>query len=265
MRSGWLYLDIEGTGLNPSEDRIVELCLYRDGELRVRRLNPTIPIPPEVTAVHGISDQDVKDCPTFRQVAGSVQQIVDGAVAFCGYSIRKYDTVLLDAELRRAGQRGLARDPSGELSTPEVDLYQIWQQNDPRTLVAAAKKFAGVDLENSHSADSDTEVLPATLEGMLSAYGMDGLSLQELADFCRPDTEVDRAGKFKRLESGVVVFNFGQNTKGKPITEDPGFLRWMLTKDFPEDTKAFARRFLEEIHQTELVAAHSGPTQESLF
>lgn len=264
LRPGWLYFDIEGTGLSVSEDRIVELCLYPvEGELRVRRINPTIPIPPESTAIHGITDEDVRDCPTFRQVAGSVQELVDDAVALCGYSIRKYDTLLLDEELRRAGRSGLPRDDAGKLSLPEIDLYHIWQKNDPRSLVAAVKKFAGVDLEDAHSADADTLHLPATLEGMLEEYGMAECSTEELAAFCVPEGEIDRAGKFKRTDDGTIIFNFGKDQRGKPVLSDSGFLQWMLGKDFPEETKAFARQFLVEIFGPPVAAGP--PPQEELF
>lgn len=242
-----LFLDIEGTGLNPSEDRIVELCLFpAGGELRVRRINPGIPIPPESTAVHGITDQDVKDAPLFRQVAASVQRMVSGA-ALCGYSLRKYDSIMLDAELRRAGQPGLDRGPDGKFSMLEIDLYELWQRFEPRTLVGAAKRFACVDLEDAHSADADTRVLPGVLAGMVDIFGLQDASIEDLHTLCVPDGEVDRDRKFKRTEDGTVVFNFG-NSRGNPVHSDAGLLRWILGKDFSAETKAYASQFLEEIY-----------------
>lgn len=247
MSDPLLYLDIEGTGLSPTADRIVELALLpAGGELKVRRINPGIPIPAEATAVHGITDQDVKDCPPFRQFAASVQAMVEGKV-LVGYLLRKYDTIMLDAELRRAGQPGIARDQSGKLCVQEIDLYEIWQRHEPRTLVGAAARFAGVDLEDAHSADADTEVLPEILEGMLQYFGLRDRSSSELVALCIPDGEVDRDRKFKRTEDGVIVFNF-TDSKGQPVHENAGLLQWILQKDFSEETKAYARQFLEEIY-----------------
>lgn len=264
-----VFLDVESTGLDPLNDRIVELCLLpMGGELKVRRFNPEIPISAETTAFHGITDADVLDCPPFRQRAASIQQIVDGAV-LCGYNIRRFDSVILDAELRRAGQPGLSRDAAGKLTVQEIDLYQIWARHEPRSLIAAAKQFADIDLENAHSAAADTEVLPKVLEGMLFGFGIKGIPIDELCALCIPEGEVDRDGKFKRLADGTIVFNVGQSTKGKPVTSDSGFLEWMLKKDFTDETKAYARQFLEEIRGRERAALQAAQrevsAQEALF
>lgn len=246
-----IYLDIEGTGLDVSESRIIELCLYRHGEEpRTRRFNPGVPIPAEATEVHGITDDDVRDCPPFRSVSASVQKMVEGAV-LVGYSLRRYDVPLLDAELRRAGQPGLPRTPEGKFDVLELDLYEIWQRHEPRTLVGAASRFAGLDLsQNAHSADADTAVLPHVLEGMVRQFGLQDLTHEELCALCVPEGEVDRDRKFLRGPDGVVRFNFG-NSKGTPVLSDRGLLDWMTRKDFSAETKAFAREFIREIDRRE--------------
>ncbi len=255
MTEKLIFLDFEGTGTDPHNDRIVEICmLVSDGDDLITRVNPGVPIPAEATAVHGITNDDVRDAPPFRRLARVIQQLIDGAVLI-GYSCRRYDTVLLDAELRRAGQPGLPLDEEGRIQVQEIDLYQLWMRSEPRTLVAAAKRFAGVDLENAHSAEADTRVLPHLLAGMRAAFGLGEASIEEMCALCVPDGAVDRDGKFLRREDGVVVFNFS-NSKGKPVHDDPGLLRWMLNKDFSPETKAIARRFLDEIY------APAAPTVE---
>lgn len=252
--SNLLFLDIEGTGLDTANDRIIELCLYpAGGEPRTRRFNPGIPIPPESTAVHGITDEDVKNEPKFSQVAASVQEIVTGSV-LVGYSLRRYDSLILDAELRRAGQAGLPRDEAGRICIPELDLYELWQRHEPRTLVGASARFAGVDLQDAHSAGADTEVLPDVLNGIITAFGLGQLSTEDLCALCVPDGEVDRDGKFKRREDGVIVFNFGQS-RGQNVLDNPGLLRWIIGKDFSMETKNYAIRFLEDSYNAEDDAA----------
>lgn len=249
-----VYFDLEGTGTDPYTDRIVEICMVEVGPGAaqtpfVARVNPTVPIPAEATAVHGISDADVADEPTFAEIAPTVQRAVEGAV-LCGYNIRRYDTVLIDAELRRAGQPGLARDEDGRLDVHEIDLYALWMRLEPRTLAGAAARFAGVDLEDAHSALADTTVLPDVLAGLCAAFDLDAGDVSRLTELSIPEGAIDRDGKFRQDDDGVVVFNFSQK-RGQPVFSDPGLLRWMLSKDFSQETKAYARAFLEELYETE--------------
>lgn len=241
----FLFFDLEGTGPDPDHDRIVEMCFFdATGELLTTRVDPQRPIPKEASEVHGIYDEDVAECELFGAYAEAVQLLVDDAI-LVGYNIRRYDSILLDRELRMAGQPGLKRDDDGRIVHREVDLYRMWMQLEPRDLATAVKKFAGADLENAHSAQADTEVLPEVLMGMLHAFGLADPSIDDLVELSRPEWEVDRDGKFKRREDGVVVFNIG-GSRGQPVHSDPGFLRWMLGKDFSEETLAYARTFLVE-------------------
>jgi len=248
MPNPWVYFDLEGTGPDAYHDRIVEMCFVERGSIEPTlstRVNPGRPIPAEVTEVHGISTADVAGLPPFSEWAAQVQELVDGRV-LVGYNLIRYDTILIDRELRMAGQPGLQRDRHGKICQPEVDLYGIWQRMEPRRLATAAKRFGGTDLENAHSADADTVVLPAILEGQLAEWGLDA-SIEKLAELSRPEGFIDRDGKFVRREDGVVVLNFSKN-RGQPVHADPSFLEWMLGKDFSPETPAYARIFLEEIH-----------------
>lgn len=259
-----VFLDFEGTGTDPHSERIVEATFFRLGEEPfTTRINPGIPIPPEATAVHGITDEDVRHAPSFAMLAPRIQALIAGAT-LVGYNLRRYDTVILDAELRRARQPGLPRGEDGRLCIPEIDLYQIWMRSEPRTLAGAAKRFAGVELgEDAHSAEADTLVLPQVLEGMLRTFELVDISLEDLCALCVPDGEVDRDGKFRRREDRVVIFNFS-NKRGSPAHDDPGLLHWMLGKDFSAETKALARALLDEIYGRPARGAEA-PKQEAFL
>ena len=248
-----VWFDLEGTGPDPYLDRIVEICMLSDdGRELVTRVNPGMPIPTEAIAVHGITDEDVEDAPAFSEIAGEVQDLVDGAV-LAGYNIRRYDTVLIDAELRRAGAPGLPRDELGRIDVPEIDLFAIWSNVEPRSLASAARRFAGVELVDAHSAEADTRVLPDVLRGLCYEFALDRANVDELVRLSVREGSVDRDGKFFIDGNGAVVFNFGQK-RGVPVVLDPGLLEWMLARDFSPETKAFARLFLEQIDAGEPVS-----------
>lgn len=243
-----VFLDLEGTGPDPYYDRIVEMAFVDEhGTMLLNtRVNPGRPIPAEVIEVHGITDADVKDAPKFVDLAARVQEILRGVV-LVGYNLIRYDTILIDRELRSAGQVGLERDTAGRIIQPEIDLFGIWQRSEPRKLVTAAKRFGGHDLgDDAHAAGADTACLPAVLDGMCRAFGHAADNLAQLVEMSRPEGFVDRDGKFVRRADGVVVFNFSQS-RGQPVSGDPGLLEWMLRKDFSPETRAFASGFLDEI------------------
>lgn len=230
-----LAFDIEATGLDPYEDRILELAVVRvDDDALVFHafFDPGCAIPEESTAVHGITDASVQGCPSFRSCADAVQQLVDGAV-LVGFVSRRYDTLMLDAELRRAGQAGL--DLS---SIAEIDLYRVWRESEPRDLETAVRRFLGREHEMAHKAVPDTAVLPPLLREMGRAFGY---STEDMIRLSRPADEVDRSGRF-RVDpvSGEVLFNFGRHRE-QPIRLHDEYLEWMLGADFPADTKAAIR------------------------
>jgi DNA polymerase-3 subunit epsilon len=230
-----LAFDIEATGLDPYEDRILELAVIRvDDDALVFHafFDPERAIPADAAAVHGITREDVAGCPTFRTCAEAIQRLVDGAV-LVGFVSRRYDTLLLDAELRRGGQRGL------DLATvQEIDLYRVWRESEPRDLGTAVRRFLDRDHQMAHRAVPDTAVLPPLLREMARVFGY---THEDMIRLSRPEWEVDRSAKL-RLDSdtGEVMFNFGRH-RGQPVRLNDEYLEWMMGADFPPDTKVAIR------------------------
>jgi len=232
----FIAFDLETTGLDPGEDRIVELAILdpaREEPLLNERFKPGVPIPAAATAVHGIRDADVAGCPPFADRAAEVQALIDGAVLI-GFGSRRFDTLMLDAELRRAGQPGIDLD-----GVKEIDLHMVWVRSEPRDLGAAARRFLGRSHVDAHGALPDALVLAPLMKAMMKEWGHDVGTMVELS---RPEGEVDRSRKF-RLERGTgeVVFNFGQY-RGEPVREHDDYLDWMLKADFAADTCCAIRR-----------------------
>ena len=234
-----VFFDIESTGLNVATDRIVELCVVKDlpngdTEIKTRRVNPTIPISPEAQAVHGISNDDVKDCPTFKSIAKSLANYLEGC-DFAGYNSLKFDIPMLAEEFLRA-------DIDFDFRKKHlVDVQNIFHKMEQRTLSAAYKFYCEKELENAHSAQADTVATYEILKAQLDRYPQ---TLQNdvkmLAEFSTKSKMVDYAGRIVYNDKDVPVFNFGKH-KGKPVTEvfasEPSYYSWMMNGDFTLDTK----------------------------
>lgn len=234
-----VFFDIESTGLNIATDRIVELCVVKvlpngDTEIKTRRVNPTIPISPEAQAVHGISNDDVKDCPTFKSIAKSLANYLEGC-DFAGYNSLKFDIPMLAEEFLRA-------DIDFDFRKKYlVDVQNIFHKMEQRTLSAAYKFYCEKELENAHSAQADTVATYEILKAQLDRYPQ---TLQNdvkmLAEFSTKSKMVDYAGRIVYNDKDVPVFNFGKH-KGKPVTEvfasEPSYYSWMMNGDFTLDTK----------------------------
>lgn len=233
-----IFFDLETTGTNVTQDRIVELSfikVYPDGhdESKTRRINPEMPIPPASTAVHHITDEDVKDAPTFRQVARSLMDIFEGC-DIAGYNSNKFDVPLLIEEFSRAGYNF---DVSGRRF---VDVQNIFHKMEQRTLVAAYKFYCGKNLEDAHSALADTRATYEVLLGQLDRYPELVNDVEKLAEFSRSGRNLDLAARIVLDDKDVPVFNFGKH-KGQPVKEvfrkEPSFYSWMMQGDFPKNTK----------------------------
>ncbi|MGE4191692.1 MAG: exonuclease domain-containing protein [Thermoanaerobaculia bacterium] len=273
------FLDCETTGTSVTEDRIVELGviivypLEQSGQqaplVRTRRLNPTVPIPAEATAVHGISDADVKNEPTFREVAHSLFQLLNSC-DFAGFNLRRFDLPLLRAEFRRCGmqlERTIGKDgPIRRL----IDLQYLFHLREPRDLGAAVRFYLGRDHAGGHTAGGDTAVLLELIESQLRRYEdlpctMDGLhaACDEFQPF---RTEVE-AWFGDDLEH--PVFLRGRSVKGMTLEQvlktDAGFIHWMLSKaeDIDEEVKEFVRRYRQKLEYRD-VPRPTEPTQASL-
>lgn len=247
LKNPILFFDIESTGLNVATDRIVEICAVKihpngDQEIKTRRINPTIPISPEAQAVHGISDEDVKDCPTFKQIAKSLAQWMSGC-DIAGYNSTKFDIPLLAEEFLRA------EVPDFDFRKRKlIDVQTIFHKMEQRTLSAAYKFYCQKDLENAHSAEADTlatyEILKAQLDRYPETLQND---MSFLAEFSTKNKNVDYAGRIVYNEKNIPVFNFGKH-RGVPVkevlTKEPSYYSWMMNGDFTLDTK----KVLTEIH-----------------
>ena len=241
-----VFFDIESTGTNPYRDRIVEIAVIKvmpDGSREdvVRRINPCMPIPAGASAVHGIYDADVADCPTFDVVAHNLYKYLDGC-DLAGYNIVKFDVPMLQEEFKRCGL---------ELSMKErklIDVFNIFCRLYPRNLSAAYKFFCDGDLEDAHSALADTDATVAVLFGQLAKHPELPREMAGLAEFssARDADFVDSEGRLK-FSGDEVVINFGKNS-GRRLrdlaSEDPGFLRWMLRSDFSDEVKTVIKNAL---------------------
>ena len=249
-----VFLDLETTGVDPRNDRIVEISAMKvfppapDGAVpepvvKTRRVNPGVPIPPGATRIHGISDADVAAEPPFTAFARSLLEFFADA-DFAGFGARRFDLPLLAAEFERAGLKFDYR------SRHCIDGKDIFHFKEPRTLSAAYALYCGGELVSAHSAEADMlasrDVLLAQLERYEDLPGdVAGLSMIG-APQADPDS-FDAEGKFKWI-GGEVVINFGK-AKGRSLRElarsDRGLLGWILEKDFNDQVKTAVRNALD--------------------
>lgn len=237
-----VFFDIESTGIDTINDRIVELCMIKyfpdhQMEIYVKRFNPEMPIPAVATRIHGISNEDVKNEAPFVSKANEVFQFMQEA-DICGYNIMKFDLPMLTEELMRAN----INEPFTS-DTKYIDAFKIFATKERRDLSSALKFYTGSTLENAHSALADTEATAEVLNGQIAKYALDG-SIDSLHEISNQGFEVvDYDGKFSRNEQGELIFTFGTN-KGKRIADNHGMLKWMIDKDFSRHTKYIAQKIL---------------------
>lgn len=239
---GISFFDLETTGTDVAKDRIVQIAVIRkdkDGTVDKKSvlINPEMPIPKEATEIHGITDEMVKDAPTFKMVAKSfMNQYIDG-YDISGYNILGFDIPVLVEELLRAEV-----DFSFE-ETVFIDVMNIYHMLNPRTLSACYLHYTGQELDGAHDALVDTEATVKILEAMLQkeeeVKGKSNIELSELSK--KNENIVDFAGKFVRNEAGVICYNFSKE-KGKPVSGNLGMLTWMEGKDFTMDTMNWVRK-----------------------
>ena len=234
-----IFFDLETTGVNMSHDRIIELSyikVYPNGteEEKSMRINPEMSIPAESTAIHHITDEDVADKPTFKQIAKELAKVFEGC-DIAGYNSNRFDIPLLMEEFLRAGI-------NIELSRQKfVDVQTIFHKMEQRTLSAAYKFYCNGDLENAHSANADTRATYEVLKAQLDRYPNLKNDVEFLSNFSSFNKNVDLMGRIVYNEQGVEVFNFGKY-KGVSVKEvferrDPSYYAWMMNGDFALDTK----------------------------
>ncbi|HOG24824.1 MAG TPA: 3'-5' exonuclease [Bacteroidales bacterium] len=234
-----LFLDLETTGLNVATDRIIEICVLKlnpDGtrEIKTRRINPTIPISPEAQAIHGISNEDVTNEPTFREVAKSFAKWMEGC-DIAGYNSTKFDVPMLSEEFLRAGIDFNFR------KRKLIDVQNIFHKMEQRTLKAAYRFYCDKNLDNAHSAEADTIATMEILEAQLDRYPDDLKNdINFLSDFSTRNRNLDYAGRIVLDDKDLPVFNFGKH-KGRSVKDvlqsEPSYYDWIMKGDFTLDTK----------------------------
>ncbi len=244
LKNPLVFFDLETTGIDIVKDRIIEISLvkvYPNGkeESKTRRINPGMPIPPESTAIHGITDEDVKDCPTFKEIAKSLAALLEGC-DLAGFNSNRFDIPLLAEEFLRAGV-------DVDLNKRKfIDVQTIFHKMEQRTLAAAYKFYCDKILDNAHTAEADTMATYEVLKSQLDRYPELENDVNFLSKFSSFTNNVDFAGRMVYNEKGEEVINFGKY-KGRLVTEvlqsDPGYYGWIMNGDFPLNTK----RILTEI------------------
>ena len=238
LRNPLVFFDLETTGIDIVHDRIVEISMVKvmpngDEIVKTRRINPGMPIPPESTAIHGITDDDVKDCPTFKEIAKSLAAQIEGC-DLAGFNSNRFDIPMLAEEFLRAGvDVNLGRRKF-------VDVQTIFHKKEQRNLTAAYKFYCQKDLENAHSAEADTMATYEVLKAQLDRYPDLENDINFLSQYSSFNKNVDFAGRMVYNEQGKAVINFGKY-KGRLVEEvlknDPGYYGWMMNGDFPLNTK----------------------------
>jgi len=233
-----VFLDLETTGLNVSTDRIVEISFLKISpngkeQWMTTRVNPEMPIPPKVTAIHGISDSDVANAPTFREISKNLATFLEGC-DLAGFNAIKFDIPVLAEEFLRINNDFNFR------KRRYVDVQVIFHKKEQRTLAAAYQFYCKKELKNAHSADADTLATYEVLKSQLDIYSDLENDIEKLADFGSFNNNADFAGRIIMDENGVEIFNFGKH-KGKPVEtvfqEEPSYYSWMMNGDFPLYTK----------------------------
>ncbi|MBP3482396.1 MAG: 3'-5' exonuclease [Alistipes sp.] len=233
-----IFFDLETTGVDTAKDRIVEISLVKvmpDGEeiVKTRRINPQMHIPAEATAIHGITDDDVKECPIFAQIAKSLDRFMQGC-DFGGFNSNRFDLPMLVEEFMRAG---IDVDFKRRKF---IDVQNIFHKMEQRTLVAAYKFYCDKDLTDAHSAEADTKATYEVLKAQLDRYPILENDVDALAEFSARGETVDYAGRIVYDEKGNEVFGFGKY-KGRSVSEifsiEPSYYTWMMNGDFPLYTK----------------------------
>jgi DNA polymerase-3 subunit epsilon len=232
------FIDLETTGINVTTDRIVELSVLKISpngkeEWMTTRVNPEIPIPPKTTAIHGITDADVVNSPTFREVGKNLAAFLEGC-DLAGYNAIKFDIPVLAEEFLRVNIDFNFR------KRRYVDVQVIFHKKEQRTLSAAYLFYCKKELEGAHGSKADTAATFEVLKSQLDRYTDLENDVEKLADFSSFNSNVDFAGRIILDENGVEIFNFGKH-KGKPVetvfAQEPAYYSWMMNGEFPLYTK----------------------------
>ena len=242
-----VVFDIESTGTSPRRDRIIELAAVKispDGTETEKcwLLNPGVKIPPETTAIHGISDEIVKDCPTFKERAAEIFAFFDGC-DLSGFNADRFDIPCLEEEFARAGMN------FAPTSRKHVDVQRIYHRMEPRDLSAAVRFYLGRDHAGAHGAAADARATLEVLKAQMAKYPALPQTVDEMDEYLVPHDPLnaDRYGML-RWKDGELTVNFGKK-KGeslkKLLLNEPNYLRWIIKGDFDTEVKTIVRDLVE--------------------
>ncbi|HEX9650357.1 MAG TPA: 3'-5' exonuclease [Cyclobacteriaceae bacterium] len=250
LRNPIAFFDLETTGVNISQDRIISISLIKifpgnEQEKKEYLINPGIPIPAESSLIHGIYDEDIKGKPSFKEIARNLAKFLEGT-DLAGFSIINFDVPMLVEEFLRAEVEFDIRKKK------IVDAQKIFHLMEKRTLTAAYKFYCNKELANAHNASADTLASLEVLEAQVQKYSGNevtdllGNPLGQLENDMEVlhkltiSNKVDLAGRLAFDDNGIEVFNFGKH-KGKKVTDifeqEPQYYDWIMKGDFPLDTK----------------------------
>jgi DNA polymerase III subunit epsilon len=261
------FFDLETTGINTAKDRVVEICVAKampSGEVVVKtyRVNPGVPIPPETSLIHGIYDEDVKDAPSFKSIAKTLAQFLEGC-DLAGFNSNRFDVPLLVEEFLRANVEFDLKNRR------MIDVQRIYHLMEPRNLSAAYRHFCQKELVGAHGAEADTLATFEILDTIIQKHNGqtirdEGRKLDftitndmEALEAITRNNNVDLAGRMVFNDKGEAIINFGKHA-GKPVLDvlktEPSFYDWMQKGEFALDTK----RRLTEIRLKMLTGALNG-------
>lgn len=250
LKKNLCIFDIEATGLDVSQDRIVEISILKvtpegeETELTLR-INPEMEISEESISIHGITQEDIKNSPTFKEVAKQIADFI-GDADLAGYNSNKFDIPMLAEEFLRVDYHFDMR------SRKFIDVQNIFHKMEQRTLAAAYKFYCEKDLENGHSAFADVKATYEVFKAQLKKYDELENDINFLADFSQNNKYkiVDFAGRIAKNNKGELIYNFGKH-KGKTVEEvdkvEPGYYGWMMNSNFPRYTKLVLKEEMERI------------------
>lgn len=234
-----IFFDIESTGVETETARIVELACIKynpDGtkEEKTIKVNPTIPIPLEASEVHGITDEEVKDLPTFKQYAQAIRNWFEGS-DLAGFNSNNYDVPLLSAEFERAGLEGINWNPT------LFDVLTLYRDLFPNTLSAVYERLTGEELEGAHGAVADilaTKQIADIIFPLLVEKSETPIETpKDVDEYLQGDKKrFDLSGKMYIDVDGIVKWNFSKN-KDKAVLADAGFVNWFMQQGFPQESK----------------------------
>ena len=248
--------DVETTGTDKRRDQVIELCMQfgLEGASRTWRFRPSVPISPGAQAVHGISIEDLADCPTFAECAEEIAALFVEADVIVGYNL-SFDIDMLQAEYERmrvaAADRGSL--PVAQLDVRGkviVDPYRLWQQCEPRSLQHAHQRFVGANFEAAHSASADVAATGRVLAGMLKVFGLDGHDWRGVAGVCDPQRP-SWVGPTRHLQwdGPSIVITFGKHAGSQVHELAKGefrdYLRWVCDRDFPLHVREVCKQALD--------------------